>query len=252
MPARVGGAEGLGLPPLPTASASTMRGKSFQVIVHGVVDGAECVEVGTMFARTQLFFGPDWAFLTGTDIQEADQEDDDEEDLVVPTYSNNAEVVTQLSDCAKSPIPYFSWTTPFEFALTSTNPYGWPQLVITLHTITGGGGSKKAEKKKGAASNAKDSQLLGSGESIIGYGRCFIPMQNGYHTTIVPVMQLENATAKHQLISLLTREQPVLRDLSYLCRGDDQVMLNARPLDGYVKLNFSVLINGMESCGFDV
>ncbi|KAK7199632.1 b9 domain-containing protein 1 [Novymonas esmeraldas] len=232
----------------PPAASSLRQGRGFQMMVHGVVEGAECVEVGCMFARTQLFFGPDWSFLesNGGYGEDADADaDEEEEDLVVPTYSNNAEVVTQLSDCAKGPIPYFSFTAPFEFALTSTNPFGWPQLVITLHTVEGAGG--------GSSKNAdgSDTQLLGSGESIIGYGRCFVPMQSGYHTKKVPMMQLESSTPKQQLISLLTREKPVLRDLSFLCSGDDQVMLRARPLDGYVRLNFSVMINGMESAGFE-
>ncbi|CAJ1033608.1 putative Ciliary basal body-associated, B9 protein [Leishmania utingensis] len=119
----------------------------------------------------------------------------------------------------------------------STNLFGWPQLVITPHTVKG--------------ADDDNTQVLGSGESIIGYGRCFIPMKSGYHPTDMPVMQLESATSRQQLISLLARERPVLRDLS-LCTGDDQVMLHARPLDGYVRLSFSVMINGMGSPGFEV
>ncbi|CAJ1032260.1 Ciliary basal body-associated, B9 protein, putative [Leishmania lindenbergi] len=90
----------------------------------------------------------------------------------------------------------------------STNLFGWPQLVITPHTVEGAGGSAE----KGAAGD--NTQVLGSGESIIGYGRCFIPMKSGYHTTDMPVMQLESATSRQQRISLLARERPVLRDVS--------------------------------------
>jgi B9 domain-containing protein 1 len=232
-----------------TKSASqtaSRQGKGFQVLVHGVLEGAECVEVGAMFARTQLFFGPDWSFLESNGEYGEEVDRDEEADLVVPTYSNNAEVVTQLSDCCKGPIPYFSFTAPFEFALTSTNPFGWPQLVITFHTVEGAGGNVDKDGSE------NDKQLLGSGESIIGYGRCYIPMKSGYFTKEVPMMQLENATTQQAIIGLFTREKPVLRDLSYLCTGDDQVMLRARPLEGYARLNFSVMINGMESSGFEV
>lgn len=228
---------------LPTANR---QGKGFQVLVHGVLEGAECVEVGAMFARTQLFFGSDWSFLesSGGYGEEADEEE--ENDLVVPTYSNNAEVVTQLSDCCKGPIPYFSFTAPFEFALTSTNPFGWPQLVITFHAVQGAGGNVDRD------GNENDKELLGSGESIIGYGRCYVPMKSGYFTKDVPMMQLENATSQQAIAGLLTGVKPVLRDLSYLCTGDDQVMLRARPLEGYARLNFSVMVNGMESSGFEM
>ncbi|EPY29655.1 B9 protein domain 1 [Strigomonas culicis] len=215
--------------------------KGFQVLVHGVVESAECLEAGTLFARTHLFFGPDWSFLSTSRANDGNL--DDEENIVYPTYSNNAEVVTQLSDRAQSPFATFNWATPFEFALQSTNPYGWPQLVVTLHTIT--------NSKQNRDPDEKDGNLLGSGESIIGYGRCFVPTQRGYHTVHVPMMQLENSTRKHQLVGMLTRQKPVLRDLSYLCRGEDRVVLSARPLAGSVTLSFSIMINGFEACGFE-
>lgn len=223
--------------------------KGFQVLVHGVVEGGECMEAGALFARTQLFFGPDWSFLSSTQQQQdglagydEDEEGGADAEFVFPTYNNNAEVVTQLSNRAQSPFPLFSWSTPFEFALHSTNPYGWPQLVVTLHTIT--------NKKQNRDPN-ENGNLLGSGEAIIGYGRCFVPMRNGYHRVKVSMMQLENSTRKQQFIGMLTREKPVLRDLSYLCRGDDRVLLSARPLAGHVTLTFSVAINGLERCGFE-
>ncbi|CAD2216424.1 B9 protein domain 1 [Angomonas deanei] len=211
----------------------------FQLLVHGVVEGAECTEVGTLFARTHLFFGPDWSFLT------AGQSDYSDTDVLVsPTYSNNAEIVTQLSDRAQSPFATFNWSAPFEFALQSTNPSGWPQLVVTLHTVTNGNENRDPEDKTG--------NLLGSGESIIGYGRCFVPCTPGHHTKKIRMMQLENATRKHQFVSMLTREKPVLRDLSYLCKGEDRIVLTARSLAGSVTLSFSVMVNGLQNCGFEL
>lgn len=230
------------MPDFPAAAEDPLRDgpKGFSVLVHGMVEGAECVEAGTLFARTQLFFGPDWSFLSSS----PDKDHEPGDAVAFPTYSNNAEIVTQLSDRTLCPFAYFSFAAPFEFALQSTNPYGWPQLVVTLHTIE--------NKKQRRSVHEKESNLLGSGESIIGYGRCFIPMRNGYHTKHVKVMQLEHATKRHALIGQLTREKPVLRDLSYLCRGDDRVVLSARPLCGHVKLTFNVMIEGMDTCGIAV
>lgn len=216
--------------------------KGFQVLVHGVVEGAECFEGDLLFARTQLFFGADWSFLTSSPLQEG--RGCDESDVVYPTYNNNAEIVTQVSDRTQCPFAYFSWAAPFEFALHSTNPHGWPQLVITLHSVT--------NKAQALDAGGKDSAHWGSGEVIIAYSRCFVPMTSGYHKKKVSIMQLENATKRHQLIGMLTREKPVLRDLSYLCRGDDRVVLTARPVEGHVKVTFSVMITGMEACGFEV
>lgn len=225
------------------ASVPRPLSKGFQVLVHGVLEGAECLEGGLLFARTQLFFGTDWSFLMASQPHDGRGGSGDDE-VVYPTYSNNAEIVTQVSDRTQCPFAYFSWAAPFEFALHSTNPHGWPQLVVTLHSVQGKAPTRDAAGKDGAS--------LGSGETIIAYSRCFIPMTSGYHKRRVSLMQLENATPKHQFIGMLTREQPVLRDLSYLCRGDDRVVLSARPVEGHVKLTFSVVITGMDSCGFEV
>lgn len=210
----------------------------FQLIVHGVVNGAECMEAKQLFIRTHLFFGADWSFI---DFSSGDA--DFPSDVVYPTYNNNAEIVTQLSDRALSPVPYFSFSAPFEFALQSTNPYGWPQLVVTLHTV-------ESKKSKSSEKYGRTEGGQGVGDSVIGYGRCLVPMENGFHKLRTRVMQLEHSTNKHKLIGLLTCEKPVLRDLSYLCRGDDRVVLSAKPLSAHVDLTFSVVVNGLESCGF--
>lgn len=219
-------------------SALKNQNTGFQLIVHGVVNGAECMETGQLFIRTHLFFGADWSF-----IDFSSGETQFPSDVVYPTYNNNAEIVTQFSDRALSPIPYFSFSAPFEFALQSTNPYGWPQLVVTLHSIE--------SKKSTVSENQGRGGVQGVGDSVIGYGRCFVPMDNGFHKVRTRIMQLEHSTNKHKLISLLTREKPVLRDLSYLCRGDDRVVLSAKPLAAHVDLTFSVVVNGLESCGFN-
>lgn len=212
------------------------QSKGFQVIVHGVVNGAECMEAAQMFVRTHLFFGADWSFIEFSNDTKLESGA-----VVYPTYNNNAEIITQLSDRALSPIPYFAFSAPFEFALQSTNPYGWPQLVVTLHAV---------EKKKDKSSSSGGGSQ-GVGESVIGYGRCFVPMESGSHSRKVRIMQLEHSTNKQKLVGMLTREKPILRDLSYLCRGDDRVVLAAKPLSAHVDLTFSVIVNGLESCGFN-
>ncbi|CCW62697.1 unnamed protein product [Phytomonas sp. EM1] len=216
--------------------------KGFQVFVHGVVEGAECDEASSLFARTQLFFGPDWSFLSLPTTKDGSSNLNDS-NVVYTTYSHNAEVITQLSDRSTGPFANFVWAAPFEFALHSTNPHGWPQLIVTLHTITSKPLNVVAHRAYGRDLDCRD--------AIVGYSRCFVPMQSGHHSRQLSIMQLENATKKHQLISFLTREAPVLRDVSYICRGDDRVVLTTRPVSGYVKLTFVVMIQGMSSCGFD-
>lgn len=216
-----------------------VQSKGFQMMVHGVVNGAECLETTQLFVRTHLFFGADWSFMKPTNDGSASFCDSD---VMYPTYNNNAEIITQLSDRAFSAVPYFAFSAPFEFALQSTNPYGWPQMVVTLHSMI---------NKPDKSASMYDGGAQGVGEAVVGYGRCFIPMESGYHTKKVKIMQLHHSTRKDRFIGALIQEKPVLRDLSYLCRGDDRVVLAARPLSSYVDLSFTVVLNGLEACGFN-
>ncbi|KAI0977924.1 hypothetical protein GJ496_010218 [Pomphorhynchus laevis] len=75
------------------------------------------------------------------------------------------EGITQMS-FIQSYSQEFVFNTPLEICLRSVNPYGWPKLVIC----------------------AFGSNRIGRGESVQGYGVCTIPVQNGTHEVIVPLV----------------------------------------------------------------
>jgi len=186
---------------------------TFDVIVHGVVESAECLESDMLYARTVLVKGADWSFKPVTSGDSPQR----------------SEVITQMSERLPGPSAVFVWNAPFECALRSTNVSGWPQIAVALTTIN---------------SNGTD--------TVVGYARCHVPLHAGRHTLDLPLMQPVFSTPQHALFGALSGVKPELRDLSFLCSTDDRIVMQSRRIPGYVRLTLSVFVVGLEHLGYDV
>jgi hypothetical protein len=141
----------------------------------------------------------------------------------------NVEVITQMSERLPGPVAKFTWNAPFEFSLKSTNVSGWPQIGIALSTIN----------RSGA-------------DETIGYARCHVPMRSGHKTIDLPLIAPMFSTDQHKLFGIIAGTKPELRDMAFLCSGEDRVVMTAQRLPGYVRVSFNVHINGMSALGYDV
>nr|CCC94452.1 unnamed protein product [Trypanosoma congolense IL3000] len=228
------------LPPLRSVAASPLRATGFDVVVQGVLEGAVCHEADALFARTYWVYGVDWTAHGTHNRQEAGVRDTA---LVHPLGQRcQSEVITQLSVVSDDPFARFTWGAPFECSLRSTNPYGWPQLVVTLHTVSG------SVHLRGA-SNQDSLAASGSGERCVAYSRCFVPTCGGTYRKKLPLLQMKPSTSKQSLVSWLVGQQPELRDPAFLCTGEDRCVLTAAPLTGHVSLTLSITISGLRECG---
>ena len=191
-----------------------MADVGFDVIVHGVLDCAECLEAGMLYCRTCIVKGPDWTVTSPPSSGEK---------------VGNVEIITQMSERLPGPVAKFTWNAPFECALRSTNVSGWPQMAIQLTTVDATG---------------KD--------VVVGYARCHIPTRSGSMTRDLPLMQPIASTPQQALFGALAGVGPELRDMSFLCSGEDRVTMHAKRLPGYVRVTFNVMINGQAELGYDV
>ncbi len=139
------------------ASSST-----FNLVVHGSIDCAECLDAGLLYCRSTLVKGRDWTLA----LQSGER-------------ANTLNVITQLSERLPGPIAKFTWNAPFEFVLQSTNVTGWPQIALSLTTIGPDGR-----------------------DVVVCYSRCLIPMHAGVVTMDLPLMQPEYAQPQHRLFGM--------------------------------------------------
>lgn len=140
--------------------------RSFNVIVHGTVESAECTTAGTIYCQSTLVKGRDWQLV----LQGGDR-------------ANTVDVVTQMSERQPGPKAKYTWNAPFEFVLQASSPAGWPQMVLSVYNVGGDG---------------KD--------VIHGYARCHVPRRPGQHTLDLPLMEPVYQTDQHKLFGFLHKK----------------------------------------------
>eukprot|EP00002_Diphylleia_rotans_P037122 TRINITY_DN8268_c0_g1_i5.p1 TRINITY_DN8268_c0_g1~~TRINITY_DN8268_c0_g1_i5.p1 ORF type:complete len:183 (-),score=42.28 TRINITY_DN8268_c0_g1_i5:192-740(-) len=82
----------------------------FTYTVFGQVESAKMDSADCLFCKIEVVHGPDWSLVEG--IKAA---------------------ITQMSQRSSSD-SRIVWNFPLEMSFQSTNPYGWPKLVLTTHT----------------------------------------------------------------------------------------------------------------------
>ena len=193
-----------------TAAVAPASGACFTVVVHGTIVSAECPSADVLYCRSRLVRGKEWSVAAfGAE------------------RANTIDVVTQQAEKMVGPSARFTWNTPFEVVLQSTNPFGWPQLALGLGAVDASGT-----------------------DHVAAYARCHVPMRSGTHTMDLPLMAPDYSQPQHRLFGAFS-PAPELRDFAFLCSTtDDRVVLTAKPVPGFVRVSFNVMISGMEELGY--
>lgn len=191
-------------------AAAPPVGGCFTVIIHGTIVGAECPDCDVLYCRSRLVKGKEWSLIA-----------------MGAERANTIDVLTQQSEKQPGPSARFAWNCPFEAVLQSTNPFGWPQLALELGNVDSSGQ-----------------------DHVDAYARCHVPMRTGNYTLDLPLIQPSYSQAQHQLFGAF-KPSPELRDFAFLCStSDDRVVLSARPVAGYVRVQFNVMVSGLAELGY--
>ena len=185
----------------------------FTVVVHGLIEGAESLAADMLYCRCTLVKGKDWILATAPSGT---------------VGASTPEIITQMCERLPGPVAKFTWNAPFDFTLTSTNTFGWPQMAIALTTVDNSG---------------KD--------VVVGYARCHIPAHAGHYTKDLPLIEPIASTPQHKLFGFFSGTRPELRDPSFLCSGEDRIVMTAKMLSGYVRVTFDVVVSGRQALGYD-
>ncbi|XP_071493301.1 B9 domain-containing protein 1-like [Diadema antillarum] len=146
----------------------------FLLMMSGQIEGGDFPEFDDLYVKYNFVYGPDWVITSGLE-----------------------EGISQV--CKKNVYgnQHFIWNFPLDVTFKSTNPYGWPQLVLSVYGLDAFGTAV-----------------------VRGYGAVHIPITPGRHARIVP-MFVPEASSRFQKflgmpISVDAKQiclQPVLQDL---------------------------------------
>ncbi|UYV60471.1 B9D1, partial [Cordylochernes scorpioides] len=104
-------------------------------------------------------------------------------------FQGQEDGITQISKRSMDERQFFTWNFPLDISFKSTNPFGWPQLVLSVY----------------------GSDDFGN-DVVRGYGSVHLPTIPGHHRTQVAMFVPASSSLLQQLSSWLTGRRPEFVD----------------------------------------
>ncbi|XP_046563119.1 B9 domain-containing protein 1-like [Haliotis rubra] len=146
----------------------------FMVMASGQIETAEFPEFDDIYCRYCYTHGPDWLITTGME-----------------------EGITQITKKSRDEKQIFVWNFPLDVTFKSTNPYGWPQLVIHAYGL----------------------DVFGT-DVVRGYGTCHVPITPGRHKIRVPMFVPESSSPLQKLTSWFLGRRPEYVNPKVVAQGE--------------------------------
>ncbi|KAI8929801.1 B9 domain-containing protein [Entophlyctis helioformis] len=137
----------------------------FGLVCSGQIESAYFPEFDNLYCKFSFLHGPDWSVLSGL-----------EEGISQFARGKQAATFTDGGQLIKPCV----WNFPVDIAFKSTNPFGWPQLLVTVYGL----------------------DALGR-DVIRGYGTVRLPVSPGQHTLYMPMFVPIATSPFHQTLSWL-------------------------------------------------
>lgn len=117
---------------------------------------------------------------------------------------------------------------PLDVTFKSTNPYGWPQLVV----------------------HAYGHDWYGN-EVVRGYGAIHIPITPGRHTRRIALFVPESSSRFQKFLSWFMSRRPEYTDPKVVAQGEGREVTRVRS-QGFATISFQVVMKDMKKLGYDV
>ncbi|KAM7386596.1 hypothetical protein PAMA_009282 [Pampus argenteus] len=182
---------------------ATSNPSVFLVTVNGQIDGANFPEYDNLYCKYCFVYGHDWAPTSGLE-----------------------EGITQIT-CKGISSNKLIWNFPLETTFKSTNPSGWPQLVVSVY----------------------GPDVFGN-DVVRGYGATHIPFTPGQHTRTIPMFVPEPTWRLQKFTSWLLGRRPEYTDPKVVAQGEGREVTRVRS-QGFVTVSFHIMTKDMKKLGYD-
>ncbi|XP_071528726.1 B9 domain-containing protein 1 [Panulirus ornatus] len=150
------------------------------------------------------------------------------------TCGQDWEVILGLEECVSQTAcrsdderQVFVWNFPIDITFKSTNPFGWPQIVISIY----------------------GTDFFGN-VVIMGYTACHVPITPGTHTRRLTTFVPESASTVQKLMSWLTGRRPEFLDPKLIAQGKGREVTRVRS-QGEITATFNVMMKDFAKLGYD-
>ncbi|KAM3597652.1 uncharacterized protein V6R79_007497 [Siganus canaliculatus] len=176
----------------------------FLLTLNGQIEGANFPEYDNLYCKYCFVYGHDWAPTSGLE-----------------------EGITQITCKGSQSSHKLTWNFPLETTFKSTNPSGWPQLVVSVY----------------------GPDVFGN-DVVRGYGATHIPFTPGQHTRTIPMFVPEPTWRLQKFTSWLLGRRPEYTDPKVVAQGEGREVTRVRS-QGFVTVSFHIMTKDMKKLGYD-
>ncbi|KAJ3408252.1 B9 domain-containing protein 1 [Chytridiales sp. JEL 0842] len=187
----------------------------FSLIVVGQIESALFPEFDNLYCKFSFEHGPDWVVVDGL-------EDGLTQLAKAPTSSTFSESMYSSGTFNRTCV----WNFPLDIAFKSTNPYGWPQLVVSVYGLDDMGR-----------------------DVVRGYGSVRLPLNSGKHTLYIPTFVPLATSPFNGFLSWMTGRLPEFLDSGFVSHNKGREVTRVHS-QGTVKVVLSVATKEMEKFVF--
>lgn len=194
---------------LQAVSKSFSKSSTFCIAITGQIEKVSFTSFNHVYCKFTCCFGVDWTVVAGS-----------------------AEGITQVAKKAVFPASYADssddivWNHPLDVTFSSCNPFGWPQIVFSVHGM-----------------NAYGSDV------IRGYGVIHVPPIPGSHSLSVPLFVPEASSLMGRFRSWISDKQPEFVDARVAAQGEGRGVLTVQS-EGLLSLKVNVIGRDLQKQGY--
>uniref|UniRef100_A0A803JD83 B9 domain-containing protein 1 n=1 Tax=Xenopus tropicalis TaxID=8364 RepID=A0A803JD83_XENTR len=146
----------------------------FLLNVSGQIESAEFPEFDDLYCKYSFVYGHDWAPTSGVE-----------------------EGISQITSKSQGGKQALVWNFPIEITFKSTNPFGWPQIVISVYGPDAFGN-----------------------DVVRGYGAVHLPFTPGRHARTIPMFVPESSSRLQRFTSWFMGRRPEFTDPKVVAQGE--------------------------------
>ena len=175
----------------------------FTVSMNGQIERGYFPEFHNVYCKYCYSYGTDWSIIGGSE-----------------------EGISQIARTGQDEKRLTVWNLPLEVTFSSSNPFGWPQIVVSAYALDAFGN-----------------------DVIAGYGAVHIPPKPGHHKIKTALFVPESSSLLARFSAWLTGRRPELVDPKVAAQGEGRGVLTVQS-QAMVYCDLNVIVKDMKSQGY--
>ena len=203
-------------------ASSSSQASTFFVMITGQIESAISSTTSLndqLYCRYSFSYGPDWEVVHGVSmgLSQIGRRG------MMLCNSGGAAFGGGHDDCGNAIV----WNFPIEISFQSTNPHGWPRLVVSVYGM----------------------DFMGR-DVVRGYASLLLPPRPGAHTRYLRIYRPVSGSAFGQILNWLMGTSPEYYDSKMVARGEGRAVTRVVSDDRAVKVNLMVTVKDLPTFGY--